>query len=58
MAQILRGLPGAAFARTGIHGERGRMTLAEMLQTETAHVLHHVRFINEKRQALGLTTSR
>jgi uncharacterized damage-inducible protein DinB len=54
MAQILRSVPEPAWHRTGIHNERGLVTLAEMLDLETEHVAHHVRTIVEKRRALGL----
>jgi uncharacterized damage-inducible protein DinB len=58
MALILRALPEAAWARTGVHSERGLITLAEMLQAEVEHVPHHVAHINEKRRALGLASLR
>ena len=57
MALILRGLPDAAWARTGVHSERGLMTLEEMLRAEVEHVPHHITHIIEKRRALGLATT-
>src|SRR5438132_8438293 len=54
MARILRTLPDAAWARNGVHSERGLITLEEHLQLEVDHVPHHVKFIAEKRRALGL----
>lgn len=48
---LLRSLPAAAWARAGIHGERGRMTLREMAEVEADHELVHVR---QLREALGL----
>jgi hypothetical protein len=54
MAQVLRGLPATTFARVGIHSEYGRVTLEEMLKVEIDHIPHHVKFIAEKRRALGL----
>jgi uncharacterized damage-inducible protein DinB len=54
MGQILRSVPEPAWDRTGVHNERGLVTLAEMLEIETEHVAHHVRQIAEKRRALGL----
>jgi hypothetical protein len=57
MARILRRLPDAAFARTGVHNERGLITLEEMLRLENEHIPHHVKFIAEKRRALGLPAS-
>jgi uncharacterized damage-inducible protein DinB len=54
MARILRTLPEAAWTRQGVHSERGLITLEEHLQLEVDHVPHHVKFIAEKRRALGL----
>jgi uncharacterized damage-inducible protein DinB len=55
MALVLRALPEAAWARSGVHSERGLITLEEMLQAEVEHVPHHVAHIMEKRRALGLS---
>jgi hypothetical protein len=57
MAQVLRGVPEAAWSRAGIHSERGLITLEEMLQSETEHLVHHVQQIAEKRRALGVPVS-
>jgi hypothetical protein len=54
MGRILRDLPESALARTGVHSESGLLTLAEMVRIEADHVLHHLRFIQDKRRALGL----
>jgi uncharacterized damage-inducible protein DinB len=54
MARILRTLPPQAWGRDGVHSERGLLTLEQMLQVETEHVPHHVKFILEKRRALGV----
>ncbi len=54
MARILRSLPDAAWSRTGVHSERGLITLEEMLRAEVEHVPHHIGTIAEKRRALGL----
>jgi uncharacterized damage-inducible protein DinB len=54
MARILRTLPAEAWTRDGVHNERGLISLEEHLQIEVGHVTHHVRFIAEKRRALGL----
>jgi uncharacterized damage-inducible protein DinB len=54
MARILKKLPDSALQRTGNHTERGPMTLEKLLTTITGHIPHHVKFILEKRQALGL----
>ena len=53
-ARILRTLGDADLARVGRHTEAGPLTLAQMLERIIQHVHHHVQFIHEKRQALGL----
>jgi uncharacterized damage-inducible protein DinB len=54
MARILRTLPAEALQRAGVHNERGPLTLEQLLTVATNHIPHHIRFINEKRRALGL----
>ena len=54
MGRILRGLPNETWARQGVHNEQGLLTLEEHLQIEVDHVPHHLKFIAEKRRALGL----
>lgn len=54
MAKILSRLPIDAWTRTGCHAERGLLTLEQMLQITTRHIPHHVKFIEAKRQALGV----
>lgn len=54
MARTLRGLPDDVWSRTGVHNERGLMTLEEMLRAEVEHVPHHLVHILEKRKAMGL----
>jgi hypothetical protein len=54
MARILRTLPAEAFRRTGVHNERGELTLEKLVTMATNHIPHHVKFIEEKRKALGL----
>ena len=56
MARILRTLPPAAWERVGIHSEAGPLSLKELLTRITNHIPHHVKFIVEKRKALGLAT--
>ncbi|MEX0978439.1 MAG: hypothetical protein WDZ48_06290, partial [Pirellulales bacterium] len=53
MADILRRLPDAAFARQGHHNEHGAVTLAELLATYVNHLDHHLKFIRHKRELLG-----
>ena len=52
-AILLRHLPDAAFERSGVHNERGRMTLAEMVASSAQHLAHHLNFVRHKRQLLG-----
>ena len=54
MGRILRHLPESALQRTGVHNERGLVTLADLLTSVTNHLTHHLRHIVEKRRALGL----
>jgi uncharacterized damage-inducible protein DinB len=54
MARILRTLPPEALRRVGVHNERGPRTLEELLTTAANHIPHHVKFIADKRRALGL----
>ncbi len=54
MARTLRVQPESAWSRTGVHSERGLITLTEMLRLEAEHVPHHVTHILAKRKAMGL----
>ena len=54
LARILRKQTDAVLQRTGVHSERGPMTLERMLTAAVRHIPHHVQFIQEKRKALGL----
>ncbi len=54
MATILRELTADDFQRTGNHSEAGPMTLETLLRNIAGHVPHHLRFIAEKRRALGI----
>ena len=53
MAEILRQLPDAAFDRAGMHSERGRVTLGQLVKDYTEHVDHHMKFVREKRRLMG-----
>lgn len=54
VARILRHVPEQDFARCCRHNIRGPLTLEQLLRSVTEHIPHHIRFIHEKRQALGL----
>jgi uncharacterized damage-inducible protein DinB len=53
MARILRALKPEDFQRQGGHSRDGALTLEVLLQRITAHIPHHVRFIEEKRWAMA-----
>jgi hypothetical protein len=53
MARILRALRPEDFQRRGIHSRDGALTLEALLLRVTAHIPHHVRFIDEKRRAMA-----
>jgi hypothetical protein len=54
MARILRALPAVAWSRVGVHSERGLITLEQQVKVLADHVPHHLKFIREKRQVLGV----
>ena len=51
--EMLRRLPEEAFARTGVHNERGKITLGELVISTADHSEHHLKFIRQKREMLG-----
>jgi len=53
MAGVLRKLPDSAFDRTGIHTERGKVTLGELVPDYIGHLEHHMKFLRAKRAAMG-----
>ena len=54
MTRILRAQDEADFARVGMHTEKGRQTLAEVLVYATNHLDHHLKFLYAKRAKLGV----
>lgn len=54
MARILKKQPAEALSRIGTHNERGPRSLQQLLETAINHIVHHVKFIHEKRKALGM----
>ena len=52
-ATILRALPDESFQRFGIHNEAGKVTLAELVQKNIAHLEGHLAFVAQKRKLLG-----
>jgi hypothetical protein len=53
-ARILRTLKEDDFKRIGKHSEAGPLTLLQLLERVTNHAVHHGKFIEEKRGALGI----
>lgn len=53
-ARILRTLNDADFGRVGIHAAAGPLTIQQFVERSVNHVRHHVKFIEEKRKALGV----
>lgn len=52
--RILRNLQPEDFQRTVKHSVDGPMTLRTLLERITNHVPHHLQFIAEKKQAMGI----
>ena len=53
IARILSASPPEAWERTGVVGDRGDKTVAQMVNGAVEHLAHHLKFIVEKRLALG-----
>ena len=53
VARILRTLKAEDFQRRGIHSEAGPLTLETLVQRDSGHIPHHVKFIDEKRKAFN-----
>jgi hypothetical protein len=54
MGRILMKLPAEAYQKTGVHTQKGLLTLERVVQGAVNHVNHHLPFILEKRKSLGL----
>lgn len=54
MLRILERLPVETFDRLGVHSDYGDVSLFEMVGKYVDHVEHHIRFIDEKRERLGI----
>lgn len=55
MARVLKAMPLETWDRVAIHNERGPMTVEKMVNTITNHITHHLKFVEEKRAAPGLS---
>jgi hypothetical protein len=53
MATILHGLLPVQWQRTGTHSTDGLLSVPDVVGRVTNHISHHIRFIAEKRAALG-----
>jgi hypothetical protein len=53
LARVLRKVPASALDRRGVHNRAGEQTARAVLEAAVNHLRHHVKFINEKRDALG-----
>ena len=54
IARILNASPPKAWERTGIVGDRGEKTVAQMVNGAIEHLAHHLKFIVDKRRAMGV----
>ncbi|HEV7278791.1 MAG TPA: DinB family protein [Pirellulaceae bacterium] len=54
MSRILERLPVEAFERKGLHTDDGELSLLDFVRRYVGHVEHHVRFIDAKRERLGV----
>jgi hypothetical protein len=54
VSRILRTLKEEDFSRIGNHSAAGPITLAQFVERGAKHITHHVKFVEEKRKALGM----
>jgi hypothetical protein len=54
MTRILHSLKPEAFQKTGVHTQKGLLTLEKVVQGAVNHIAHHLPFVLEKRKALGV----
>jgi hypothetical protein len=54
VATILRRLEPDDFQRVGVHSEAGPLTLDALVARATGHIAHHLKFVEEKRRAMGM----
>jgi uncharacterized damage-inducible protein DinB len=53
LARVLKAIPPAAWDRAGVHSEMGRQTLRQIIERAVGHLAHHLKFVAEKREAMG-----
>jgi hypothetical protein len=54
IGRILSASRPEAWERTGIVGDRGSRTVNQMINGAVEHLAHHLKFVEEKRKALGI----
>ena len=54
MTRILKALAPETAQRSGVHSFKGLVSLEGILTSAVNHIPHHVKFIEEKRKALGV----
>jgi hypothetical protein len=54
IVRILRSGPSEAWERVGIIADRGDRTVSRMANGAVEHLAHHLQFVEEKREALGI----
>ncbi len=54
IARILQASPLECWDRVGVVGDRGDRTVSQMVSGAIDHLAHHLKFIIEKRHALGM----
>jgi hypothetical protein len=54
VARILAASPAGAWDRTGVVGDRGDRSVAQLVDGAVQHLSHHLASVAEKRRALGL----
>lgn len=52
-SRVLRALPDEAFERAGVHNEVGVIKLGVQVKKYHEHLLHHLKFVKDKRRLLG-----
>jgi uncharacterized damage-inducible protein DinB len=53
MARMLTSLSESVFARSGTHTEAGKQTVADLIVKANNHLDHHLKFVHQKRAAMG-----
>ena len=57
MARVFHSIGSGFLDRYGVHSERGEQTGRMVLEYADWHMTHHLKFVDEKRKALGLSVS-